>query len=91
MRPEPGLGLLDRLPAGWIGDRRRRRLLFVAVLAPGVLMAVAGAQVLISPPLLIGGVVWIGFVAAFRRWSEPRLVARELADAPSRSVQEIAS
>ncbi|PVM93614.1 hypothetical protein [Caulobacter endophyticus] len=82
MRPDPRLGPWGRLPAGWTASPRRRRLAFVALVAPGVVMAVAGAQVLVSPPLLVTGVVWLTAALAVRWASEPRFLALEAADRP---------
>ncbi len=56
---------------------RGRRLLFVASLAPGVILAVAGAQIWQSPALLTLGVLWIGTAVAVRRISEARLRGRQ--------------
>lgn len=75
MRPEllPRLAsLLRRLLVGVRG----RRLLFVAVVAPGVSLAVTGAQVWQSPALLALGLMWILAAVAARRISEPRLLGR---------------
>lgn len=77
MRPDPRLGLWGRLPAGWTASPRRRRLAFVALVAPGAIMAVTGAQVLICPPLLVAGVVWLAAALAVRWTSEPRFLALE--------------
>ncbi|WP_156400881.1 hypothetical protein [Caulobacter sp. Root342] len=77
MRHDPRLGLWGRLPAAWTASPRRRRLAFVALVAPGAVMAVAGAQILVSPPLLVAGVVWLAAALAVRWASEPRFVALE--------------
>ncbi|KQV54647.1 hypothetical protein ASC62_22910 [Caulobacter sp. Root342] len=65
------------MPAAWTASPRRRRLAFVALVAPGAVMAVAGAQILVSPPLLVAGVVWLAAALAVRWASEPRFVALE--------------
>lgn len=81
MRPDPRLGPWGRLPAAWTASPRRRRLAFLVLLAPGALMAVAGAQVLVSPPLLAAGVAWLAAALAVRSASEPRFLALEAEDA----------
>jgi hypothetical protein len=80
MRPDPRLGPWGRLPDAWSASRRRRRLAFIALVAPGAVMAVAGAQVLVSPPLLVAGVAWLAAALAVRWASEPRFVALEAED-----------
>ena len=77
MRPDPSLGVFGRLPKRWTASPRRRRLAFVALLTPGAVMAVAGAQILVSPPLLVAGVVWLAVATAVRWASEPRFEALE--------------
>jgi len=44
-------------------------------------MAVAGAQVLVSPPLLAAGVAWLAAALAVRSASEPRFLALEAENA----------
>jgi hypothetical protein len=80
MRPDPRLGPWGRLPAAWTASPRRRRLAFVALVAPGAVMAVAGAQILVSPPLLAAGVGWLAAALAVRRASEPRFLGLEAQD-----------
>lgn len=86
MPPDPRLAPWVWLPAAWTLTARRRRLAFVAVAAPGAVMAVAGAQILLSPPLLVAGVAWLGAALALRRASEPRFLALEAQDTPIRSA-----
>lgn len=83
MRPDPRLGPWGRLPAAWTASPRRRRLALVALLAPGAMMAVAGAQILVSPPLLLSGLAWLGVALAVRWASEPRFLALEAEDRPA--------
>ena len=66
---------------------RARRLLFVATLAPGVVLAVTGAQVWQSPALLAFGVVWIAAAIAARRLSEPRRLGRHPRPPPASSPE----
>lgn len=86
MRPDARLGPWGRLPVAWTASPRRRRLAFVALAAPGAVMAVAGAQILLSPPLLAGGVAWLAAALALRRVSEPRFLALTAKDPSLRSV-----
>jgi hypothetical protein len=71
------LACFGRLPGAWIASPRRRRLAFVALLAPGAVMAVVGAQILVNPPLLAAGVAWLAAATAVRWTSEPRFEALE--------------
>ncbi|KQV64060.1 hypothetical protein ASC70_19735 [Caulobacter sp. Root343] len=89
MRPDPRLGLWGRLPAAWTASPRRRRLAFVALVAPGAVMAVAGAQILVSPPLLATGVVWLAAALAVRWASEPRFLALEAQDLPTPDEERV--
>lgn len=82
MRPDPRLGPWGRLPASWTATPRRRRLAFVVLFAPGAVMAVAGAQVLVSPPLLVAGVAWLAAAVAIRWASEPCFLALEAEELP---------
>lgn len=87
MRPDPRLGPWRRLPAAWTANPRRRRLAFVALAAPGAVMAVAGAQILVSPTLLVAGVAWLVSALALRWTSEPRFLALEAEDPPVREEE----
>lgn len=89
MQPDPRLGAWGRLPAAWTSSRRRRRLAFVALVTPGALMAVAGAQVLVSPPLLLAGLAWLAAVLAIRWTSEPRFLALEAEDPPAPDAESV--
>ena len=77
MRPDPARGVLARLPGAWAATARRRRLAFVTLLAPGAILAVVGAQILVSPPLMVAGVAWLAAAGAARWVSEPRFMALE--------------
>ena len=88
MRPDPRLGPWGRLPRAWTAGPRRRRLAFVILLAPGAVMAVAGAQILTSPPLMAAGVVWLAAATAVRWSSEPRFLACEDQDRPPEPEEE---
>ncbi|WP_168193561.1 hypothetical protein [Caulobacter sp. FWC26] len=92
MQPDPRLGPWGRLPAAWTASPRRRRLAFVALLLPGAVMAVSGAQILQSPPMLAVGVGWLAAATAVRWASEPRFLAREAEDdEPVEPQEETAS
>jgi hypothetical protein len=82
VRPRSALGPWVRLPRTWTASVRGRRLLLVATLAPGVLIAVFGAEVRQSPLLLGLGLAWILIVGIARWLGEPRVPAREFATAP---------
>lgn len=85
MRPDPSLIGWRRQPTAWMASPRRRRLVFVALAAPGGVMAIAGAQILVCPPLLVAGAAWLAAAVAARAASEPRFRAREAKDPPSPS------
>lgn len=89
MRPDPRLGPWGRLPANWTASPRRRRLAFVALVAPGAVMAVAGAQILVSPPLLAAGVFWLAAALAVRWASEPRFLELEAEDLPAPEEESV--
>lgn len=89
MRPDPRLGPWDRLPRAWTASPRRRRLAFVVLLAPGAVMAVAGAQILASPPLLVTGVAWLAAATGVRWASEPRFLARDAQDVPAPAEEPV--
>lgn len=88
MRPDPRLGLWGRLPKAWTASPRRRRLAFVALLAPGAVLAVAGAQILIRPAVMVAGVAWLAAATAVRWASEPRFLACEDQDRPPDRQEE---
>lgn len=89
MRPEP-LPRLAPVRRRLLASVRGRRLLFVAVVAPGLILAVAGAQVWRSPALLALGLVWILAGVIARRICEPRLL-RRYPPASSSTSRETAS
>ena len=89
MRPEAHPGLWARLPPAWTASPRRRRLAFLALTAPGAVMAVSGAQILVSPPLLVAGVVWLVAAVAVRRASEPRFLALETQTPPAPDEESV--
>ncbi|HEX7943868.1 MAG TPA: hypothetical protein VF495_04340 [Phenylobacterium sp.] len=71
------LGIWARLPRRWTASPRRRRLLFVAAVAPSVLLVVLGAGLWHAPHLLIAGLLMIVAAAGARRISERRFLAIE--------------
>ena len=62
-----------RLPAPWIANRRRRRILFLVLAAPGFL-AVFGTTYHHNFFVMLGGFVLFGAAVAFRAVSEPLFV-----------------
>lgn len=82
MRPDRRLGLWRWAPRAWTSSPRRRRLAFVVLAAPGVMMAVAGAQWRVMPAVLSAGVAWVILVFLVRGLSEPRFAAIEAARNP---------
>jgi hypothetical protein len=78
------LGPWARLPAAWTRTATRRRLLFVASCSPGLLMAVVGTEAAQDPRWLTCGLGLVLVAAFARRHSEPRFLARNLSDTPSR-------
>lgn len=77
MRPDSKVDRLARMSGRLVASVRGRRLMFVAGLAPGLLSAVAGAQIWQSPGLLAFGLVLLVLVIAARGMTEPRLLARQ--------------
>lgn len=77
MRPDARPDRSVRPPRAWIASARDRRLTFVAALLPGGAMAVAGAQILVAPGLMLAGLAWLALAVLVRRVSEPRFLARE--------------
>ena len=68
------LAWLNRhLPGGWTSTRRRRRILFLALAAPGFL-AVFGTTYHHNFFVMLGGFVLFGAAVAFRAVSEPLFV-----------------
>ncbi|MBO9547137.1 hypothetical protein [Caulobacter sp.] len=72
MRPDPGRNAAARA-SSWLASRRRRRLALVFALFPGAALAIAGAQILVSPPILLAGLVWLAVGLGVAR-----MVARRL-------------
>ena len=62
--------MAGRLPARWIATQRRRRLLFLALAAPGF-FAVFGTALHRNLFVAIAGVVLFGLAALFRMRTEP--------------------
>jgi hypothetical protein len=69
--------VVDRLPRAWTASVRRRRLFFIATIAPGVALAELGAGILQDPLVLGLGVALVLAAVALRWRSEPRFLARE--------------
>ena len=68
------LAWLNRhLPGAWTSTRRRRRILFLALAAPGFL-AVFGTTYHHNFFVMLGGFVLFGAAVAFRAVSEPLFV-----------------
>lgn len=83
MRQDAILGRWRLAPSFLVRTARRRRLAFIAALAPGVLVAALGAQVRQDPAWLAGGLVGALIVVLARRLSEPRFqLWEQLADDP---------
>ncbi len=62
--------LRRRLPAPWIANRRRRRILFLVLAAPGFL-AVFGTTYHHNFFVMLAGLVLFGAAVAFRALTEP--------------------
>lgn len=71
--------LVTMLPAAWIASRRRRRLLFLALSAPGF-FAVFGTSYHRNFFVMAAGLVLFLAAAVFRLRTEPLLVRAEAAD-----------
>jgi hypothetical protein len=71
--------LTGRLPARWIGTRRNRRLLFLALAAPGF-FAVFGTIYHHSFFVMLAGFVLFGAAVLFRKRTEPIFERAEAAD-----------
>jgi hypothetical protein len=67
-----------------VGSPRRRRLVFVLALAPGMVVAMVLAPALRSPGLMLLGLVLLAAVVLARALSEARLAPGD----PGESVQE---
>ena len=65
--------LKRHLPGAWTASRRRRRILFLALAAPGFL-AVFGTTYHHNFFVMLGGFVLFGAAVAFRAVSEPLFV-----------------
>ena len=73
-RASARLAWLNRhVPGGWTASRRRRRILFLALAAPGFL-AVFGTTYHHNFFVMLGGFVLFGAAVAFRAVSEPLFV-----------------
>jgi hypothetical protein len=68
------------------GSPRRRRLLFVLALAPGMVIAMILAPALRSPGLMLLGLVLLAAVVLARALSEPAFAP----DVPGEPVQDLA-
>lgn len=82
LNPQPALSargaarlawLRRHLPAPWIASRRRRRILFLALAAPGFL-AVFGTTYHHNFFVMLAGFALFGAAVAFRAVSEPLFV-----------------
>jgi hypothetical protein len=62
--------MASRLPASWVATRRRRRLLFLALSAPGF-FAVFGAPLHRNFVVAVLGLILFGAAALFRMRTEP--------------------
>ena len=83
--------LTARLPARWIATRRRRRLFFLALAAPGFL-AVFGTPLHRQFLLMIAGFFLFGAAIVFRVLTEPlfqRADAAELWPSPFSSTSKL--
>ena len=78
--------LAARLPAAWLSTRRRRRLLFLALAAPGF-FAVFGTPFHRQLLLMVFGFLLFGAAILFRILTEPLFVCADAANlwpSPSR-------
>ena len=69
--------MVDHLPRTWTASVRRRRLLFIATIAPGVALAELGGGILNDPLVLGLGVALVLAAVGLRGLSEPRFLARD--------------
>jgi hypothetical protein len=70
--------------------RRTRRLALVALLFPGAVLAIAGAQILARPALVLAGLAWLAAGLTAWRIIAPRLLSPPLAPREVAHPQEIA-
>lgn len=68
-----------RITRRWLRTLRARRLVLVALLFPGAALAIAGAQILVSPALVLAGLAWLAAGAVIWRLVRPRLGAPSIA------------
>jgi hypothetical protein len=79
---------VSRLPLAWTASPRRRRILLLALAAPGFVL-VASTPLHQAPALLALGAVFFASALLFRRLTEPVFVRAEAAALwpPSRPVR----
>ena len=71
-------------PASWTTSVRRRRLAFVAAMAPGVFIVALSVAVWRDLAVLAAGILWCGTAVLLRWLWEPRCLERKEHAWPSR-------
>ena len=89
-RPERGLGQPLTLRP-WTATVRRRRLVFLGTLLPGVLLVAVAGPATRCPGMLLLGLLLTAAALVLRRTAEPRFLAAERLAAPNPPDPEIST